>query len=97
MQYVKKGLKLQNKYLNKTLIKLASLKQLPKSIDWRTKGYVNPIKDQGGCGSCWAFSAISSLESQYFKKTGNLKSFSEQNLVDCVYASRTGADGCQGG
>jgi len=38
---------------------------LPESIDWRQKGAVNPIKDQGQCGSCWAFSAVSSMESRF--------------------------------
>jgi len=56
---------------------------LPSSVDWRTQGYVNPIKDQGSCGGCWAFSAASSTEGQIFKKTGQLLSLSEQNLIDC--------------
>ncbi|KAH0789815.1 Clan CA, family C1, cathepsin L-like cysteine peptidase [Histomonas meleagridis] len=63
------------------------------SIDWRAKGAVNEIKDQGDCGSCWAFSAIQGAESAYFIKSGNLLSFSEQNLVDCVYKCL----GCEGG
>ncbi|KAL3308376.1 hypothetical protein Ciccas_013094 [Cichlidogyrus casuarinus] len=62
-------------------------KAIPTTVDWRTKGAVNPIKDQGQCGSCWAFSAIASIETQYWLATKNLKSFSEQQLVDCVDGS----------
>lgn len=60
-----------------------SIKDTPDFIDWRDKGVINPIRNQGDCGSCWAFSTISTCESSYAIATGNLLHFSEQNIVDC--------------
>jgi len=76
----------------------ADVSALPASIDWSTKGGVTPVKDQGQCGSCWSFSTTGALEGAYFNKYGSLKSFSEQNLVDCDTLSNGGRDhGCNGG
>jgi len=66
------------------------------TVNWVTAGKVNPVKDQGQCGSCWAFSAIGSIESHYAIEHGKLLSLSEQELVDCSY-SPDGNQGCNGG
>ncbi|XP_032089680.1 cathepsin L1-like [Thamnophis elegans] len=68
---------------------------IPDHMDWRIKGGVTNVKDQGDCGSCWAFSATGALEGMHFKKTGKLISLSEQNLIDC--SGDPDYKGCQGG
>jgi len=63
------------------------------SVDWIAAGAVNAVKDQGQCGSCWAFSAVGTIEGAWKIKKGTLYSLAEQQLVDCSTANY----GCSGG
>ena len=63
------------------------------SVNWVTAGAVTPVKDQGQCGSCWSFSTTGSLEGAHFNATGELLSFSEQQLVDCSGFPNMGCNG----
>ncbi|KAL4282673.1 hypothetical protein GQ457_16G014890 [Hibiscus cannabinus] len=67
---------------------------LPDSVDWRKNGAVAPVKDQGSCGSCWAFSTVAAVEGINQIVTGDLISLSEQELVDC---DTNYNEGCNGG
>lgn len=70
------------------------LKDLPEELDWREQGVVSPVKNQGMCGSCWAFSTTGSIESANALATGTMVELSEQELVSCA---RNGNYGCRGG
>jgi len=70
--------------------------EIASNVDWSTdRSVVNPVKDQGQCGSCWAFSAVGTVESAYAIAAGKLGSYAEQQLVDCDTTG--GSQGCSGG
>ncbi|KAI3930068.1 hypothetical protein MKW92_009967 [Papaver armeniacum] len=68
-------------------------KKLPEHVDWREQGAVGDVKNQGSCGSCWAFSTIASVEAVNKIVTGDLISLSEQELVDCDSSYNHGCNG----
>ena len=74
-----------------------TLKQ-PKVVNWVSRGALPAVKNQGGCGSCWAFSATTAMEGNYFIETGDKVSFSDQESLDCAAERVDRAhDGCRGG
>ncbi|XP_027912008.1 senescence-specific cysteine protease SAG39-like [Vigna unguiculata] len=80
--------------VTETSFRYDNITKVPATMDWRKRGAVTPIKNQGRCGSCWAFSTVASIESLHQITTGELVSLSEQELVDCVEGN---SEGCNGG
>lgn len=78
---------------NNETLEYTVLEENASPVDWRTMGAVNPVKDQGQCGSCWAFSATSAIESAHYLSFSTLYNLSEQQVVDCDSSSY----GCDGG
>ncbi|KAF4694082.1 hypothetical protein FOZ63_028676 [Perkinsus olseni] len=72
-----------------------SVEELPKSVNYVTKGWVTEVKNQGTCGSCWAFSTTGALEALHKNVSGELVSLSEQELIDC--STHYHNWGCMGG
>ena len=78
-----------------SLMGCSCLASLPSSVDWRQKGWVTPVKNQGQCGSDYVFASTGALEGQLMNTTGQLISLSEQQVVDC--STKYGNMGCNGG
>ena len=76
-------------------INIFSEHNVPDEVDWRKKGIVTPVKNQLACGSCWAFSTIETVESEWALKHNQLYNLSAQELVDC--SGYLGNQGCDGG
>nr|GLL30368.1 senescence-specific cysteine protease SAG39-like [Ipomoea trifida] len=94
-QASRNGYKLPHECSSNTLFRYENVSAVPSTVDWRKKGAVTPVKDQGQCGCCWAFSAVAAMEGITQLSTGKLISLSEQELVDCDVKGED--EGCEGG
>jgi C1A family cysteine protease len=90
MQTRKLKLKTTTRQLNCTLVNESAF---PAIVDYRDSGILSPIRDQGWCGCCWAFASVFQIEYYFAKRTGQMRDFSVQQLVDC----NTGNFACDGG
>ena len=97
------GLNTTGRPLNTNIPSLISSKlYTPKNVDWVKEGAVTAVKNQGSCGSCWAFGAVGAMESRYKIKSRRLRAFSEQEYLDCTYSQHRREayrqnDGCASG
>lgn len=96
------GLAMKHRNLKTSFVpefpKVYKTKDYPKSIDWRTKGITTPVKNQGQCGSCWAFAATACYESHAALATGKLVTLSPQQITSCAPNPHKcgGTGGCEG-
>jgi len=79
--------------VNSTVVETEASPMGYSPVDWRSTSCLSPVQDQGQCGSCWAFSAVASMENKYCAQNGDLYKIAEQQLVDCVNL----CFGCNGG
>jgi cathepsin L len=96
---VKQATRKDSKFKSASMnLEMKPVKHLPKSVDWRDKGVVSAVKDQGHCGSCWAFAATATVESAVAISTGLLFDLSPEQIAMCAsnpdHCGGTG--GCSG-
>jgi cathepsin L len=89
--------KYQSSYVRKP--KTVDASAIPTNVDWRLKGIITDVKDQGRCGSCWTFGTVEVIESYHAMATGQLHVLSEQQILDCTPNPNDcgGTGGCGGG